>query len=85
VNNPCEGLKPDLSVDMEDPQNARYLKALDREEDTARSMADAICGAKLEQIDGELTTEQDEALYNQCLVDSRRMLCDPDYAALFGG
>jgi hypothetical protein len=75
----CKGLNHDLSVDMNDPCNAPYLTSI---EDLARSMADAIYSAKLEEIDGDLTTEQDDALYEQCLVDSRRMLLDPEYLAL---
>ena len=45
-------------------------------------MADAIYSATLDEIDGDLTTEQDDALYEQCLVDSRRMLLDPEYLTL---
>jgi hypothetical protein len=45
-------------------------------------MADSIYSAMLDEIDGELTTEQDDALYEQCLVNSRRMLLDPEYATL---
>jgi hypothetical protein len=83
---PCEGLKPDLSVDQSDPRNVRYLKALDRkeDEDIARSMADAIYPAMLDDLDSdEITTEQDVMIYCQCLVDARRMLLDPEYNALF--
>jgi len=75
----CEGLNPDLSVDMNDERNVLYLTSI---EDLARSMADAVYCAKLDEIDGDLTTEQDETLYQQCLVDMRRVLLDPEYDAL---
>jgi hypothetical protein len=75
----CKGLNPDLSVDMGDPCNELYLTSI---EDLARCMADSIYSAMLDEIDGELTTEQDDALYEQCLVNSRRMLLDPEYATL---
>ena len=75
----CEGLNPDLSVDMNDERNVLYLTSI---EDLARSMGDAVYCAKLDEIDGDLTTEQDETLYQQCLVDMRRVLLDPEYDAL---
>lgn len=78
----CEGLNPDHSVDMGDPCNELYPTSI---EDHARCVADAIYSAALDAIDGELTTEQDDALYQQCLVNSRRMLLDPEYAALIEG
>jgi len=83
MSKPCEGLKPDLSVDMNDPRNSRYLTTLDHDEGTARLMADASYSAAIDDIDGPITTEQDVTLYCQCLVDARRMLLDPDYEALF--
>jgi hypothetical protein len=76
----CKGSNPDLSVDMNDERNLLYLESI---EDLARSMADSICSAKLDGIDGDLTPEQDEKEYQQCLVDARRMLLDPNYMALF--
>ena len=82
MSKPCEGLRPDPSVDMSDPRNARYLTALDHDEDTARAMADAIYSAAIDDIDGPITTEQDVTVYCQCLVDARRMLLNPDYEAL---
>src|SRR6478672_8232243 len=75
----CKGLNPDLSVDMNDERNLLYLESI---EDLARSMADSIYSAKLDGIDGDLTPEQDERLYQQCLVDARRMLLNPNYMAL---
>ena len=76
----CEGLNPDLSVDMNDERNVLYLDLI---EDLARSMADSVYSAKLDEIDSDLAPEQDERLYQQCLVDARRMLLDPNYMALF--
>jgi hypothetical protein len=77
-----DGLKPDLSVDMNDPRNARYLSALDNDENLARAMADVIYSVMLDDLDDNLTTEQDVMVYCQCLVNARRMLLDPDYEAL---
>ena len=80
-----------LQTDQSDPAMRRYLKPLadPEQEAMARSMADAIWGAVMDdlRIDGRghVTTEQDFLAYSQALVDSRRMLRDPDYDALISG
>jgi hypothetical protein len=81
------GLTPDLSVDWSDPSNARYLLPLDRKEDEemAQDMAEAIYSAVIDGIEGKVTEEVDVMTYNRALVDSRRMMLDREYYALFGG
>jgi hypothetical protein len=61
-----------LTVDRLDPRNARYLVPLQdtADEALAHEMADAIT------FDGD-------ADFEQALIDSRRMLCDPAYEELF--
>ena len=36
-------------------------------------------------IGGHITVAQDVEIYNQALVDARRMILDPEYARLFTG
>jgi len=51
---------------------------IDDEEQMARGMADSIFGAALEDFDDDVTKEQADRLYDQCLADAWRMLLDPD-------
>lgn len=46
-----------------------------------RSMADAIYGAVLDDIEDDLewTAERDDYLYASCLAEAHRMHIDPDY------
>jgi hypothetical protein len=48
-------------------------------EDMARAMADMIFSAALEDEDDDLTKEEADRLYDQCLADAYRMLADEDY------
>ena len=79
-------LNPDLTTDMADPRNAAYVLPLGdiADEDLANSMAEASFGAVADQHADDPTFDGD-LVYEQCLVDMRRMLRDPDYARLFGG
>jgi|GEM_PF-4023706 len=80
-----------LQTDQRDPANARYLVPLDdpEQEVQARSMADTIYGSAADEalIDGggHITVAQGVEIYNQALVDARRMILDPEYARLFTG
>jgi len=70
----------------ESPRNNVYRVPLTNaaDEELANSMADAIWSAVLEEHDAEDDFDSDRAL-QQCLVDARRMLREPEYARLFGG
>jgi hypothetical protein len=77
---------PDLCVDTTDPRNARDLAPLANpaDEDTARTMADVTFGAACDDLDDAVTAALADALYDQCLIDARRMQMDERYAQLIG-
>jgi hypothetical protein len=74
-----------LSTHPGDPANARYLVPLENpeEEKTAHGMAAAIYSARADDFSDDITQEQADRVWEQCLIDSRRMLCDEDYARIF--
>ena len=79
------GLNKDLSCDTSDPRNAIYCVALcEPDEGLAELMASAIFGAIRNEHADDPTFNPDVA-FEQCLVDARRMILDPNYALLFGG
>ena len=71
-------------TDMGDPANARYLFPLENEadEEMAWSMAEAIYGARADDFSDDITEAEAEYVFQQALVDSRRMICDPEYDRL---
>ena len=48
-------------------------------------MATASYSAATDEFDDDTQQVKADQVFEQCLVDTRRMLCDPDYARLFGG
>ena len=68
-----------------DPANARYLVPLEsrEEEEMAHAMADAIYCACVDDFRDDITKEQADRVWEQCLIDARRMVCDKDYARIF--
>jgi hypothetical protein len=68
-----------------DPANARYLVPLKdfEQEEMARTMADAIYSARADYFRDDITKQQADRVWEQCLIDSRRMLCDGDYMSIF--
>ncbi len=74
-----------LKTHPADPANAPYLVPLeDRQaEEMAQCMADASYSAAAEEFADHITREQADKVWEQCLVDARRMLCDEDYARIF--
>jgi hypothetical protein len=68
-----------------DPQNASYLIPFqdDEAEWLAKAMADASYSAVAEQFGDDITQEEADLVWEQCLIDARRMLCDRDYARIF--
>jgi hypothetical protein len=77
------GLNPDLTTTMGDPRNALYVFPLDNEadEDQATGMAEMVLGHRLDHDSADDT----EMVFEQCLVDARRMILDEAYARLFRG
>ena len=70
-----------------DPANARYLVPLEdpEQEKMAQCMADFIFGCGYApDFDENTTQEEEDRIWRQCQIDARRMLCDEDYARLFG-
>ena len=70
-------------TDMSDPANARYLFPLENkaDEEMAWSMAEAIYVARADDFSDDISGRA-EYVFQQVLVDSRRMMCDPDYERL---
>ena len=75
-----------LSTHPHDPANARYVAPLDNPEDEAmaRAMADAIYGAyAADHFTNGTPQEVADRIYEQALIDSRRMIVDRDYERIF--
>jgi hypothetical protein len=69
-----------------DPANARYLVPLEdsEQEEMAHIMADEIYSAAAEYyFSDKITKEQADRIWEQYLIDARRMLCDEDYMRIF--
>ena len=68
-----------------DPANVPYLVPLhDAEaERLAHAMADVIYIDAADYFSDDITQEQADRVYQQALIDSRRMICDEDYARIF--
>ena len=48
-------------------------------------MADVIYSAEADYFSDKITKEQADRVWEQCLIDARRMLCDEDYLSIFVG
>lgn len=83
------GLKEDLTCDIWHPVNAVYRKPLPKDGDVAVSMADAMAGSVIDTVAAAHADDprffDPEKVFEECLVDARRMVCEPDYGRLFGG
>jgi hypothetical protein len=79
-------LNHDLGTDMAHPRNAMFLFPLadEAEEEDARLIAECNFYAFVWHLPDDATFDADHE-YEQCLVDARHMVRDPDYARLFGG
>ena len=74
------------TTDIRDPRYLRYLSPLDSvREEVAVDMAGMTYGAYAAEFDDSTTQAKANRVYEQCLVDARRMLCDQDYMHLFDG
>ena len=69
----------------DDPQYARYLVPLPNaaDEELAECVADAIYCACKDRFCDDLTKQEADRVWEQCLIDSRRMVCEPEYEAIF--
>jgi hypothetical protein len=76
------GLNLDLTTTMGDPRNVAYIGPLENDDD--EDMAEGMAAASYSDL-CERYGDDDDTGYEQCLVDARRMLCDRNYARLFGG
>jgi hypothetical protein len=77
---PIEGIVE--CTDLSDPANARYLVPLDdpKQEDDAYGIALMIYDARCRDFPDDLTGEEADLVFEQCLIDSRHMDCDEDYS-----
>lgn len=74
-----------LCTNRDDPQNALYLAPLARAEDEqmAHSMADVIYCACADNFTDDITKEEADRVWEQCLIDARRMIYEPEYEDIF--
>jgi hypothetical protein len=77
-------INSDLTTNIYDPRNAKYLRPLSIAADAemAELMANEAYGATEDKHGNDRNFNPDEA-YRQCLVDARRMLRDREYWELF--
>ena len=68
-----------------DEAHKQYFVPLPNAEDErlAHSMADVIYSVYAERFANDITQEEADRVYDQCLVDSRRMVCDEEYLTIF--
>jgi hypothetical protein len=80
-------INSNLTCDVRDPRNTRYLTPFSNaeRESLADGMACAIYSAAADEFGDDTTQIEADQVFEQFLVDARRMLCDPDYSRLFGG
>jgi hypothetical protein len=74
-----------LPTNRDDPANARYLVPLPDadDEDEAYDMADEIYYACVPYFPADITMKEMDRAWEQALIDSRRMICDPEYFRIF--
>ena len=74
-----------LCTNRDDPQYARYQVPLVRVEDEqmAHAMADASYSACTDGFADDITKEEADQVWEQCLIDARRMICEPEYEDMF--
>jgi hypothetical protein len=79
------GRSPTLVPTGTDPANAVSGPLVDTEqEELAHTMADVIYSPRADDFfSDDITQEQADRVWEQCLIDARRMLCDEDYARIF--
>jgi hypothetical protein len=73
-----------FTTHMGDPANARYLVQLENEADEkeALELASITYNAYAEHFSPDITEEECDQVFEQALVDMRRVLCDPDYECM---
>jgi len=76
-----------MSTNRDDPQYARYLVPLPNpaDEEMAEDMAQAIYCACKDRFCTDITDQEVDWVWEQCLIDSRRMVCEPEYMTIFAG
>jgi hypothetical protein len=74
-----------LCTNRDDPLFARYLVPLPNpdEEEMAHAMADASYCACVDGFATDISKAEADAVWEQCLIDARRMICEPEYAEIF--
>jgi hypothetical protein len=74
-----------LCTNRDDPQFARYLVPLPcaEDEEMAHGMADIVYGAYMEKAADDITKEEADRVWEQCVTDARRMICEPEYMDIF--
>jgi len=49
----------------------------------AHQMADWIYCARVDDFCDDITIQEADRVWEQCLIDSRRMICEPEYEDIF--
>jgi hypothetical protein len=78
------GFTDQLLCTPDDDANKQYFVPLPsaKDEEMAHCMADAIYSAYAERFADDITQQEADRVYEQCLADSRRMICDQEYEAM---
>ena len=78
------GFTDQLLCTRNDDANRRYFVPLPsaKDEEMAHCMADVSYSACAERFGDDITQEEADRVYDQCLVDARRMICDKEYEAM---
>jgi hypothetical protein len=53
------------------------------DEEMAHQMADWIYCARVDDFCDDITIQEADRVWEQCLIDSRRMICEPEYEDIF--
>jgi hypothetical protein len=74
-----------LHTNRDDPQYARYLVPLPNaaDEALAQEMASFTWPWAAARFCADITEQEADRVFEQILIDARRMICDPEYDAIF--
>jgi hypothetical protein len=74
-----------MITNRDDPQYARYLVPLPNPagEEMANGMAEWSYGACADRFCADISEQEADRVWEQCLIDARRMLCEPEYMTIF--
>jgi hypothetical protein len=79
------GVEQLVCTPRNDPQYARYLVPLPNaaDEDLAQEMAEWSYTWARARFCADITEQEVDCVWEQCLIDARRMICEPEYEDIF--